>query len=259
MIDLIDVTKRYKKYTVPFNSLKSFMINRKKFTEENKKINELCVVEHLTLHIDSGEIVCLVGRNGAGKSTLAKMLAGTVEPTEGKINIKGRIIPFLELGVAFNSELSGRDNVIMNGVLLGLKKKFVEEKMEEIFAFAEIPDFINTPLKFYSSGMLMRLAFSIGMYADGDIYIFDEILAVGDENFQKKCFLSFENLIKQGKTIILITHDLDKVSCYATTVLLLNRGEYKVITDRDIIKEISRKSIDEICNEVGLKYSRDQV
>ena len=252
MIDIIDVSKKYKKYTVPFNSLKSFLLNHKKYIEENKKIGDLCAVNHLNMQIKDGEIVCIVGRNGAGKSTLAKMLAGTVAPSEGEIIVEGRVIPFLELGVAFNSELNGRDNVIMNGVLLGLSRRYIEENMQSIFEFAEVKDFINTPLKFYSSGMLMRLAFSIGMHANGDVYIFDEILAVGDANFQKKCFKSFENLIKKGKTIILITHDLTIVSQYATRVLLLNGETHKIIEDHEIIKNIGKKTIDELYMESEL-------
>ena len=180
------------------------------------------------------------------------MIAGTIAPTKGQIKVSGRIVPFLELGVAFNSELSGYDNAILNGVLLGMKKKYIKEKINEIFEFAEVQDFIDTPLKFYSSGMLMRLAFSIGVFANGDIYIFDEILAVGDANFQKKCFDSFKNLIEKGKTIILITHDLETVSKYATRVLLLNGKNHKIVNDINIIKQMGKSSFDDIYRSEGL-------
>ena len=239
MIELTNVSKRFKKYTVPFNSLKSFLLNYKKYKEENKKIEELTAVENLSMKIEAGEILCIVGKNGAGKSTLAKMIAGTIAPTKGQIKVSGRIVPFLELGVAFNSELSGYDNAILNGVLLGMKKKYIKEKINEIFAFAEVQDFIDTPLKFYSSGMLMRLA-------NGDVYIFDEILAVGDANFQKKCFSSFKNLIENKKTIILITHDLETVSKYATRVLLLNGKNHKIVDDITKIKQMGEKNFDDI-------------
>ena len=251
MIELVNVSKRFKKYTVPFNSLKSFLLNYKKYKEENKKIEELTAVENLSMNIEAGEILCIVGKNGAGKSTLAKMIAGTIAPTKGQIKVSGRIVPFLELGVAFNSELSGYDNAILN-VLLGMKKKYIKEKINEIFEFAEVQDFIDTPLKFYSSGMLMRLAFSIGVFANGDIYIFDEILAVGDANFQKKCFDSFKNLIEKGKTIILITHDLETVSKYATRVLLLNGKNHKIVNDINIIKQMGKSSFDDIYRSEGL-------
>ena len=252
MIELVNVSKRFKKYTVPFNSLKSFLLNYKKYKEENKKIEELTAVENLSMNIEAGEILCIVGKNGAGKSTLAKMIAGTIAPTKGQIKVSGRIVPFLKLGVAFNSELSGYDNAILNGVLLGMKKKYIKEKINEIFEFAEVQDFIDTPLKFYSSGMLMRLAFSIGVFANGDIYIFDEILAVGDANFQKKCFDSFKNLIEKGKTIILITHDLETVSKYATRVLLLNGKNHKIVNDINIIKQMGKSSFDDIYRSEGL-------
>lgn len=252
MIELVNVSKRFKKYTVPFNSLKSFLLNYKKYKEENKKIEELTAVENLSMNIEAGEILCIVGKNGAGKSTLAKMIAGTIAPTKGQIKVSGRIVPFLELGVAFNSELSGYDNAILNGVLLGMKKKYIKEKINEIFEFAEVQDFIDTPLKFYSSGMLMRLAFSIGVFANGDIYIFDEILAVGDANFQKKCFDSFKKLIEKGKTIILITHDLETVSKYATRVLLLNGKNHKIVNDINIIKQMGKSSFDDIYRSEGL-------
>ena len=252
MIELVNVSKRFKKYTVPFNSLKSFLLNYKKYKEENKKIEELTAVENLSMNIEAGEILCIVGKNGAGKSTLAKMIAGTIAPTKGQIKVSGRIVPFLKLGVAFNSELSGYDNAILNGVLLGMKKKYIKEKINEIFEFAEVQDFIDTPLKFYSSGMLMRLAFSIGVFANGDIYIFDEILAVGDAKFQKKCFDSFKNLIEKGKTIILITHDLETVSKYATRVLLLNGKNHKIVNDINIIKQMGKSSFDDIYRSEGL-------
>ena len=249
MIRIQHLTKRYKKYTAPYNSLKSFILHYKQYRQEMARVEELCVVDDLSMEIGSGEIVCVVGRNGAGKSTLAKLISGTVEPTSGSVQVDGTIIPFLELGVAFNSELNGFDNVRMNGTLLRMRRKQIEEQMEDIFRYAEIEDFAATPLKYYSSGMLMRLAFSIGIHADGDIYIFDEILAVGDANFQKKCFAAFEDLIRQGKTIILITHDLGLVSRYATRVLLLNQGLYRDIRDAAFIKLIKERTINELYAE----------
>lgn len=249
MIYLEHLTKKYKKYTAPYNSLKSFVLHRRQYEEEMEKIEELCVVKDMTLHIGKSEVLCIVGRNGAGKSTLVKLIAQTVEPTSGIVRLNGSVVPFLELGVAFNSELNGRDNAIMNGVLLGMKRIEVKQRMEEIFAYAGIRDFMDTPLKFYSSGMLMRLAFSIGMHAHGDIYIFDEILAVGDAAFQKKCFHAFEDLIREGKTIIMITHDLSLVSEYATRVLLLENGEYRDIKDESTIRVFKNRNLDEIYEE----------
>lgn len=243
MIYIDNVSKSFRRYTIPINSLKSFILHYHKYKSENNKIQRLNVIQDLTLHIKQSEILCIVGNNGAGKSTLAKLITGTSKPTKGKISVNGRIVPFLELGVAFSNELTGRDNVYMNGVLLGLSLKYIRNHMEDIFRYAEIEEFIDTPLKYYSSGMQMRLAFSVGMHADGDIYIFDEILAVGDANFQKKCSDSFQNLLNKGKTIILITHDLNTVKKYATKILLLSSGKYKIIDDWKMIQALSEEEL----------------
>ena len=188
MIKIQNLTKSYKRYIVHYGSLKNFLLHFKKFRKQVAAIDVLHAVKNLNLDIQSSEVLCITGPNGAGKSTLAKLIAGTIEPTSGSIDVEGRIVPFLELGVAFIWELTGEDNLYLNGTLLGLSLNYLKKKKKEIFEFAEISDFMNTPLKYYSSGMQLRLAFSIAMHAAGDIYIFDEILAVGDSNFQKKCF-----------------------------------------------------------------------
>lgn len=239
MIKIDHVSKRYNKYLVPYGSLKNFLLHYRERKEQIEKIEKLDVIDDLTLNVDEGEILCITGKNGTGKSTLAKMIAGTVEPDSGEIHVQGRIVPFLELGVAFNPELSGYDNVFLNGVLLGLSRNYIKEKMNDIFEYAEVKDFMNTPVKYYSSGMQVRLAYSVGMHAYGDIYIFDEILAVGDIDFQKKCFESFGNLIKQGKTIILITHDGSLVKKYATKVLHLENGKYTILNTKNDIQALN--------------------
>lgn len=239
-IRIKNLSKIYKKYTIQINSLKSFVLQYIKYKKEKSKIDVLKIINNLSLDINKGDILCILGFNGAGKSTLAKMIAGTTQPTSGKIIVNGRIVPFLELGVAFNTELTGRDNVYLNGALLGLNLKYIRKHIDEIFKFAEISDFIDTPLKYYSSGMQMRLAFSIGMHANGDIYIFDEILAVGDINFQKKCEYTFKNLIKNKKTIIIITHDMEVIKKYATKVLYLYNGKYTIVENREKIKQIDK-------------------
>lgn len=246
VVEINDLEKKFKKYTIQINSLKSFVLNYKTYKSEKEKISELAIINGLSLKIYKSDILCIVGLNGAGKSTLAKLIAGTTKPTSGSVNVKGRIVPFLELGVAFNTELSGRDNVYLNGVLLGLSTKYIRENMNKIFEYAELNDFIDTPLKYYSSGMQMRLAFSVGMHADGDIYIFDEILSVGDANFKKKCITTFHNLIDKGRTIIIVTHDLSVVREYANKVLLLNRGKYKLLTDVNDIRKIDDAMLNEI-------------
>lgn len=243
MIKIEHVSKKFRRYTIPINTLKSFFLHYKSYHKEKSKIEELEVINDLNMNIQNGEILCIVGYNGAGKSTLAKLIAGTSKPTSGKITVSGRIVPFLELGVAFSNELTGRDNVYMNGVLLGMNLAYLKKNMYKIFDFAEIPDFIDTPMKYYSSGMQMRLAYSVGMHANGDIYIFDEILSVGDMNFQQKCFASFQNLIDRGKTIILITHDFSIVKKYATKILALGKGKYSIIEGREKIKSLEEDDV----------------
>ncbi len=240
MITIKDVDKSYKIYTVHSNTLKSFVLNHKKYTTEKRNIPTLNVIKSLSLVVQDGDVLCVVGKNGSGKSTLAKLIAGTSIPTKGSIKTTGRVVPFLELGVAFNSELNGRDNVLLNGVLLGLSKDYIEKKMNAIFEFAEIQEFINTPLKYYSSGMQMRLAFSTAMHASGDIYIFDEILAVGDESFIKKCLIFFSELLANKKTIVFITHNLDFVKEHATKILYLHGdGKFSLIESQSDIESFT--------------------
>lgn len=231
MIILKNLTKSYKRYHVSFHSLKSFVLHFRQYKRQVNKIDILHAVKNLNLIIDSGEVLCITGPNGAGKSTLAKLIAGTVTPTSGSIEVTGKIVPFLELGIAFNTELTGSDNLYLNGVLLGLSLNYLKKNKDKIFQFAELEDFVDTPLKYYSSGMRLRLGFAIAMHAEGDVYIFDEILAVGDESFQNKCFAAFNNLVKQKKTIIIVTHSMQVIKKHATQLLVLANDKHTLIRD----------------------------
>lgn len=250
MISIQNLTKEFKKYTVHCDSIKSLFLRWKEFKKNTANIEMLRAVNQLNLDIPESEVLCITGPNGAGKSTLAKLIAGTIQPTHGRIHVKGKIVPFLELGVAFNNELTGEDNLYLNGVLLGLRLNYLRKNKNKIFEYAELQEFSNTPLKYYSSGMQLRLAFSIAMHAKGDVYLFDEILAVGDSKFQKKCFESFENLLKNKKTIIIISHDLEFIKNRATKVLVLTKEFHHVIED---VKKIApMEDIDALvrfCNE----------
>ncbi|MGI5898072.1 MAG: ABC transporter ATP-binding protein [Candidatus Dojkabacteria bacterium] len=182
------------------------------------------VLKDIDMKIYPGEFVGIMGRNGSGKSTLLKIMAGIYEPSGGKVIVRGKMVPFLELGVGFNPELSGRENVYLNGIILGMKKRDLEAKYKEIVDFAELEKFMDAPLKNYSSGMQVRLAFSIAIMADADIYILDEVLAVGDVAFQEKCFDVFRQYKKDGKTVVLVTHSPASVKDFCDRALFLKDG-----------------------------------
>jgi ABC-2 type transport system ATP-binding protein len=182
------------------------------------------VLKDIDLDIYPGEFIGIMGRNGSGKSTLLKIMAGIYEPTSGKVKINGSMVPFLELGVGFNPELTARENVYLNGIILGMKKSMLKEKYKEIVEFAELEKFMDMTLKNFSSGMQVRLAFSIAIMADADIYILDEVLAVGDVAFQEKCFDIFKGYKKKGKTVVLVTHSPGAVERFCDRAVFLKDG-----------------------------------
>lgn len=181
-----------------------------------------------------------MGYNGAGKSTLLKIIAGIYRPTSGKVYVNGSLVPFLELGVGFSPELTGRENIFLNGIILGMRKRFLKEKFNEIVEFAELEKFMDLPLKNYSSGMQVRLAFSIAMMADADIYLLDEVLAVGDINFQEKCFDVFRKHKQNGKTIVLVTHSPESVKKFCDRAVLIRDG---VIAEDGKPEEVLREYV----------------
>jgi ABC-type polysaccharide/polyol phosphate transport system ATPase subunit len=188
-------------------------------------------LDDVSFTVKKGEFFGILGRNGSGKSTLLKILAGIYTSNTGEIDINGRISPFLELGIGFNPELSGRDNVYLNGTVLGLTKKQIDEKFNSIVGFSELERFIDQKIKNYSSGMQVRLAFSVAIHANRDILLMDEVLAVGDTNFQQKCIEEFNRYRELGKTVILVTHDMSTVERYCDRALLLRNGTVQFIGD----------------------------
>jgi ABC-2 type transport system ATP-binding protein len=182
-------------------------------------------VKELHLDIDVGESVALLGHNGSGKSTTLKMLAGTIAPSRGRVYARGRIAPLLELGAGFHPDLTGRENVYMNSAILGIKRGEVESRLEEIVHFAEVADFLDTPVKFYSSGMTVRLGFAIAVNVEPEILLVDEVLAVGDESFQAKCLARMQALKTEGRTIVLVTHALAQAESFCSRALVLHHGE----------------------------------
>jgi len=182
-------------------------------------------LEDVSFEIKKGEFFSIIGRNGSGKSTLLKILAGIYTPDKGSIKVNGKISPFLELGVGFNPELSGKDNIYLNGTLLGLTKKEIVNSYDKIVAFSELDRFIHLKVKNYSSGMQVRLAFSVAIHANKEILLLDEVLAVGDASFQAKCHQVFHNLIKSGITIVYVSHDKVSVQKYSDRALYLESGK----------------------------------
>ncbi len=182
-------------------------------------------LDDVNFTINEGEVVGIIGQNGAGKSTLLKHLASITTPTKGEVIVRGSIAPLIEVGAGVNPELTGRENIFLNGAILGIPKKVINQKLDEIIEFSELEQFIDTPVKRYSSGMTVKLGFSIATSMDADILIIDEVLAVGDLAFQRKCFDRMENLIKrQGKTVLLVSHNLRQVARMCSRAILLNHG-----------------------------------
>ncbi len=190
----------------------------------SRAVDVLTAVDDVSVEINAGEFFGIVGRNGSGKSTLLKCLAGIYDVDRGAVEIDGRLSPFIELGVGFNPELSARDNVFVNAIMLGLTRKQVEERFDAIVAFAELEEFMELKLKNFSSGMQVRLAFAVAIQVDADIVLIDEVLAVGDASFQQKCFGEFERLKAAGKTIVFVTHDMASVERFCDRAMLLERG-----------------------------------
>ncbi|MCX8035184.1 MAG: ATP-binding cassette domain-containing protein [Candidatus Dojkabacteria bacterium] len=202
-----------------YERLKSILNISSSYQTRNQ--NTFTVLEDISFEVKRGEFVSIIGKNGSGKSTLLKILAGIYIPDDGNIEVYGKIIPFLELGVGFNTELTAKENVYLNGIVLGLTRKEVDQFYDQIIDFAEVREFENMKLKYFSSGMQVRLAFSVAIHAQGDIYLLDEVFAVGDINFQKKALDAIHQIIKSGKTIIYVGHGMDTVRKYSSNVIYL--------------------------------------
>ncbi len=218
-IRVADVTKLYKLYNKPSDRLKeSLKLTRKKNYQEHYALR------NVSIDIRRGETVGIIGTNGSGKSTLLKIITGVLNQTSGDVQVNGRISALLELGAGFNGEYTGIENVYLNGTMIGFTREEIDERLEDILEFADIGDFVYQPVKTYSSGMFVRLAFAVAINIDPEILIVDEALSVGDVFFQAKCFHKFEEFKKQGKTIVFVSHDLGSVNKYCDRVILLNRG-----------------------------------
>lgn len=243
-IKVENLRKCYQIFDCPRDRLKQFILPRlAKFVSRQPKryFREFWALDNASFQVSKGETVGIVGRNGSGKSTLLQIICGTLFPTSGNISVQGRMAALLELGSGFNPEFTGRENVYMNAAILGLSRGQIESCFDDVLAFAEIGDFIDQPVKKYSSGMVVRLAFSVAIHTSPDILVVDEALAVGDFQFQAKCYQRIGRLKKQGVTILLVSHDLSAISQFCDRAVLLSKGELICIgSPQSVINEYKR-------------------
>lgn len=216
------VNKNFKLPHQKNNTFKSVFVNALSFRGRSFEVQH--ALRDINFEVKQGEFFGIVGRNGSGKSTLLKVLAGIYQPNGGSVQVNGRLVPFIELGVGFNGELTGRENVFLNGALLGFSRKEMEAMYDDIVSFAELEQFMDQKLKNYSSGMQVRLAFSLATHAEADILLVDEVLAVGDADFQRKCFDYFRSLKKRKTTVVFVTHDMAAVREYCDRVILVDNS-----------------------------------
>lgn len=240
------VSKYFRLPTDSTTSLRTTLVNRFRGVKGYK---EQHVLKDIDFEVEKGDFFGIVGRNGSGKSTLLKIISQIYTPEKGSVTVQGKLVSFIELGVGFNPELTGRENVYMNGAMLGFSTQEIDEMYNEIVEFAELHEFMNQKLKNYSSGMQVRLAFSVAIKARGDVLVLDEVLAVGDEAFQRKCNDYFIERKKSGQTTILVTHDMNAVKKYCTKAVLIEDGYIKASGDVD--KVANQYSLDNLQTEIS--------
>lgn len=226
MINVENVTMTYKMSYDKVQSIKEYIT---KLLSKGIKSEEFTALEDICFEVKKGEVVGIIGRNGAGKSTILKIISGILKPTSGGVSVKGNIVPMLELGSGFDYELTGRENIFLNGAILGYSKEFLIEKYSSIIEFSELGDFIDVPIRNYSSGMLMRLAFSIATVVEPEILIVDEILGVGDEKFQAKSKKRMLELMEGGTTVLFVSHSLQQIREMCNRVVWLDGGRVKMV------------------------------
>ncbi len=232
IIEIKNVDVVFNKTSEKITSFKEYFISlmKKKIKKE-----KFIALKNINIEINSGEIVGILGLNGAGKSTLLKVISGIIKPTNGSVVLNGSMAPLIELGAGFDNELTGRENIFLNGALLGFSRKELQEKIGSIIDFSELNEFIDIPLKNYSSGMYARLGFSIATIYNPDILIIDEVLSVGDFRFQEKSLNKINEMISKGTTVLFVSHDLEQIKRLCGRVIWLNKGEIVQIGDSEVI------------------------
>ncbi len=239
MIDVNDVTMRFHMNTDKTMSLKEFLTRA---VRGKIQYFDFTALEHVSFNVRQGETLGLIGHNGAGKSTMLKLISGILKPSEGSISVSGNVVPMLELGSGFDFDLTGRENIFLNGAILGYNESFLREKYDEIVAFSELGQFIESPIRNYSSGMLARLAFSVASMVEPEILIVDEILSVGDADFQEKSHRRMLELMGGGTTVLFVSHNLEQIREMCDRVLWLEHGHMQMIGDAE-----------EVCNAYSNK------
>lgn len=218
-IELVGVGKRFTKY----EDAPVLLTSAKRLRAQHRR-DKIWALRDISLRVAQGECLGIIGRNGSGKTTLMTLMAGTTAPTEGTVRVWGRLAPLIAVGVGFHTELTGRENILLNATILGMERAEIERRIDEIIDFAEVEDFIDTPVKFYSSGMLIRLGFSVAVHVDPEILLVDEVLAVGDISFQTKCYERMQRIREGGTTVVIVSHNLPTVRRVCDRVLLLHNG-----------------------------------
>lgn len=238
MVKVENVSMRFRMANDKINSLKEYAVA---LLEHRLKYEEFQVLDNISFQVEKGDVIGIIGKNGAGKSTLLKIIAGVLKPTKGQIKTNGNIVPMLELGSGFDSELSGKENIFLNGAILGYSKEFLESKYKEILDFSELGQFIDMPIRNYSSGMMMRLAFSIATVVQPEILIVDEILSVGDEGFQNKSKARMLELMSGGTTVLFVSHSIKQVEDMCDRVIWLENHRIRMNDNADIVCSEYRK------------------
>ena len=223
-IKVSNVTKKFKVYYDKANTLKEQLV----FWKSKNKVEERTVLENINIEIKKGETVALIGTNGSGKSTLLKLMTKIIYPTKGKIITVGKLTSLLELGAGFHDDFTGRENIYFNASIFGLTRSEIDKKVDDIIAFSELEEFIDNPVRTYSSGMYMRLAFSVAINVNAEILLIDEILAVGDQHFQDKCFDKLKELKESDKTIVIVSHSLDSIRKLCTRAIWIKDGHVEM-------------------------------
>ena len=239
IIEVKDVSMRFRMANDKLSSIKEYVVQ---LISGKLKYSEFEAMKHVSFDVRRGEVVGLIGRNGAGKSTTLKVISGILKPNEGSVCVRGNIAPMLELGSGFDYDMTGRENVFLNGAILGYSEEFLKRKYDEIVEFSEIGKFINVPLRNYSSGMIARLAFSVATVVEPEILIVDEVLSVGDANFRRKSYDRMMQLMHGGTTVLFVSHDLDQIRKMCDRVVWHEHGQVKMFGD-----------VNEVCDAYEMK------